>query len=541
MFGINTHTLSQAYIWMISSVWRVVLVAILLSTVILAAALTLPTWAFGLVVLLIILLLGLAANRVRQSYAALDFPGIDRFFQQVPCYLTIQDRNLRIIRTNDQFRKAFGSAQGELCFRAYKGSDKACPDCPVLRTFDDGQTHTKEETVTLQDGSTAQMIVYTTPVKNERGDIVGVMEMSTDITQIKQLQNEIEASRKEYRDLFERVPCYISVLNKDLKIIRVNSLFKEVFGDRTGDRCYQVYHDRETVCPECLVLHTLNDGKIHSSEKTVIRPDGTEARLIIYSSPIYDESGELTEVMEMATDITEVKKLQAELTYMGKTIAIMAHRIKNILSGLEGGIFVMNTGWEDNDEALTRKGWQMIERNVANVSRIVKDLLYCSKEREMAFQQIDPAPTVVSVHELFTGRAQRDNIELILDMPDSLPEGRFDPEALHSLLTNLVTNAFEACRNDATEGREHYHVTIRGRCEDDGAHVFEVEDNGSGIPGHVGESLFEEFFSTKGREGTGLGLLVAQKVVEEHGGVISFLSNPGEGTSFRATFPPSRA
>ena len=137
---------------------------------------------------------------------------------------------------------------------------------------------------------------------------------------------------------------------------------------------------------------------------------------------------------------------------MGRTIALMVHRIKNILMGLEGGIFVVNTGREEDNRADIDRGWGMIERNVANISRIVKDLLYCSKDREMAFEQMDPATVVRSVFELFAGRAAKEGISLDLQLPPTLPEGRFDPEALHSLVTNLVTNAFEACLNDATEG-----------------------------------------------------------------------------------------
>ncbi len=114
----------------------------------------------------------------------------------------------------------------------------------------------------------------------------------------------------------------------------------------------------------------LKMGGIYIGEKTVIKPDGTEDRLIVYSSPILDENGEISAVMEMATDITEIKKLQRELTSMGKTIAVMAQRIKNILSGPEGGIFVTNTAIENGDDALRAQGWGMVRRTVEKVSQI---------------------------------------------------------------------------------------------------------------------------------------------------------------------------
>ena len=535
----ETKFLVRMYSWVVSSVIRIAIAALAMSVVLIAASILFSSLIFGILTAIILFGLGYAAYRIRNTGEALNYPGIDRFFQQVPCYLTIQNKDMRIMRTNEFFRRDFGDRQGELCYKAYKGFDDVCPNCPVLRTFEDGQTHTEEETVITKNGEKAKVIVYTTPVINEENKVVGVMEMSTNITEVKKLQEQIEAGRKEYQNLFERVPCYISILDKDFRIKRVNSQFQKEFGDCTGKFCYEVYHKRNDICPNCHVAKTLEDGEIHSSETSLLKPDGTEARLIVYSSPILDENGEITAVMEMATDITEVKRLQRELTYMGRTIAVMAHRIKNIIMALEGSIFVLNTGMEDNDDNMVKKGWEMIERNVKKVSSIVKDLLYCSKEREMNFQDIDPVPIAKSVYDLFKATAQQSGIGFILSTPESLPPGMFDSEAIHSLLTNLITNAFDACVNDATEGKESHYVKITVFLDDNRNYNFIVEDNGAGIPGAVGECVFEDFFSTKGREGTGLGLLVAQKVAEEHGGTITFHSEEGKGTSFKAVIPPA--
>ncbi|MBN2226698.1 MAG: PAS domain-containing protein [candidate division Zixibacteria bacterium] len=512
-----------------------------LTAVIVALSLSLPPFWSGLSIASIGLVVGSAAYIARRSDAAREYPAIDRFFQQVPCYLSIQDKDLNIIRANQLFRRDFGNRLGEKCHKVYKGSNDICPNCPVIKTFADGKTYSTEETVITKDGRPARMIVYTTPVLDEKQNITGVMEMSTNITEIKKLQDQLEAGRKEYQDLFERVPCYISIQDRALRIIKCNQRFEQEFGDPRGKYCYEVFKNRDRVCPECHALKTLEDGAIHSRETTVIRKDGTPARLVAYSSPIYNDAGEIEAVMEMSTDISQIKRLEQELADMGRTIAVMAHRIKNILMGLEGGIFVVNAGMEDGDDAMIKKGWGMIERNVANVSRIVKDLLYCSREREMNFEQCDPAPIVYSVYELFRGKAAHENINFEIDARESLPNGRFDPEALHSLLTNLVTNAIDACRNDAIENRDRYAIVIRAWYDENRNHIFEVEDNGTGIPGHVGESVFDDFFSTKGREGTGLGLLVAHKIVYEHGGRITFRSREGHGTTFRVVFPTPTA
>ena len=118
-----------------------------------------------------------------------------------------------------------------------------------------------------------------------------------------------------------------------------------------------------------------------------------------------------------------------------------------------------------------------------------------------------------------------------------LLDPNFDPDGLLKLLTNLAANALDACRFDPAYGDKVHVISLRCLRDRAGNTVFAVEDNGAGIPGDVHHKVFESFFSTKGTEGTGLGLLVVQKVVEEHGGQITFTSAEGRGTRFRAVLP----
>lgn len=118
--------------------------------------------------------------------------------------------------------------------------------------------------------------------------------------------------------------------------------------------------------------------------------------------------------------------------------------------------------------------------------------------------------------------------------------GTYDPEAIHSLLCNLVGNAIDACRFDSSEGKNRHRVDLRCWQNGTGETVLQVEDNGEGIPEDLAHKVFQEFFSSKGVEGTGIGLLVVQKIAEEHGGSVAFTSTPGEGTVFTVTIPPHR-
>jgi PAS domain S-box-containing protein len=470
-----------------------------------------------------------------QDQLEIQRQNVEQLFNVVPCYISIHDRDFNILQTNEMFKRDFGDREGERCHRVYKGSDEICHDCPVQKTFQDGQVHSSEEVVITKHGQHANVIVYTAPIRDKAGTIRSVMEMSTNITAVKTLQSELEAQRQRMEQLFNMVPCYISVHDRNFNILRTNEMFKRDFGDRQGEKCHRVYKGSEEICHDCQVQKTFQDGQVHSSEEVVITKEGEEANVMVYTAPLRDDSGNIYAVMEMSTNITEVKRLQRELVLMGQTVASMAHSIKNLLMGLEGGIFVVSTALEQKDDDLLMEGWDMVHRNVGKVSHMVKDLLYCAKQREHRFQKADPAKIAREVYELFEDKAKTDEIELKLEVVDGMPEAELDPDAVHNLLSNLISNSIDACKFDFTK-QEHW-ICLRTSAPEPDRILYEVEDNGKGIPAEWRTKVFDNFFSTKGDKGTGLGLLVARKVVEEHNGEISFTSEPGEGTTFRVSLP----
>jgi len=133
-------------------------------------------------------------------------------------------------------------------------------------------------------------------------------------------------------------------------------------------------------------------------------------------------------------------------------------------------------------------------------------------------------------------RAQEHHIEVVRDFDKDLGEAFMDPKTLHRSLLNLVSNAIDACIfDDAAEKKWRVHVRT---FFPDNSHVgFEVSDNGCGMSAAVKERIFSSFFSNKGAQGTGLGLLVTQKLIREHGGEIEFTSHEGEGSTFTIRLP----
>ena len=355
---------------------------------------------------------------------------------------------------------------------------------------------------------------------------------------VSNLRRELDRTRRGYERLFTSVPCFICVLDRNHQILEANELYRDEFGATDRSLCYEVCKGRTSKCPECLVDQTFEDGEVYSSEETLITRDGRRISAVVYTRPIYDDEGEIASVMEVFTDITEIKKLQRQLALMGRAVAGMAHRVKNILMGLEGGIFVVNEGLAAEDQQGISEGWEMVERNVELVSRIVKDLLYCAKERIPNFQpDVCPQEVVIEVWRLFANRLASENIELEVDLEEPFHSGSFDADGLHNLLCNLVANAVDACRFDTADDKDGHTITLSCRTNGEGATVLQVADDGPGISEDINAKVFEDFFSTKGTEGTGIGLLVAQKVAEDHGGKVTFTSKPGRGTTFTVTIP----
>jgi PAS domain-containing protein len=111
----------------------------------------------------------------------------NQLFEEVPCYISVQDRNLRITAANRRFKRDFGSLVGGFCYEVYKHRSSPCRECPVAATFSDGKSHTTEEIVTSKNGKQYNVLTQTAPIRNGDGKIAQVMEMSTNITQIRQL------------------------------------------------------------------------------------------------------------------------------------------------------------------------------------------------------------------------------------------------------------------------------------------------------------------------------------------------------------------
>jgi PAS domain S-box-containing protein len=458
----------------------------------------------------------------------------DQMFEEMPCYLSVQDRDLNVLAGNRLFREHFGDYKGRRCYQLYKNRPEPCLVCPVEQTFRDGQMHHSEEQLTLQDGTAVSVVVNTTPIRNDTGEIVAVMEMHTDITEVKNLQKRFEESQARYRLLFEEVPCYLSIQDEDLTIVDANRLHREAFGNGLGCKCYEIYKHRNEACYPCKVLETFRDGEVHSHEEVVTKNDGATINVLVLTAPLRDVYGKVTNVIEFSTDITQIRKLQSQLTSVGLLISTISHGIKGVLNGLDGGIYLVSQGLKKDNPERVEKGWDIVLRNIRRVRSMVLDILYYAKDREPNWDRIQASKVSEDVFDLVKDKAYDMGIAFEKDCDAGAGFFEADEAAIRSLLVNLAENSLDACRVDTK--KEQHQVTFRMKGMDD--HIrFEIEDNGIGMDRETREKAFSLFFSSKGVAGTGLGLFIANKIARSHCGKISLESEENKGSRFIVEIP----
>jgi len=306
-----------------------------------------------------------------------------------------------------------------------------------------------------------------------------------------------------FQQLFDEVPCYISLQDENFRLTGANKRFKRDFGDYVGSYCYEVYKHRSEPCLGCPVEATFRDGQSHQTEEVVTSQNGEQYNVLTWTAALRDATGKITQVMEMSTNITQIRKLQSHLTSLGLLLSSMSHGIRGVLTALDGGVYRLEAG--------LKKGKQ---EQVHDALGVVKSMIY----------RIRSIP-----------KAEKNNVEFIYDFDQSEVFFEIDPGTVSSALVNILENSIDACVDDKSNDKSH--KVIFGIAANKDHVIFEVIDNGIGMDKQMRENLFTLFFSSKGHRGTGLGLFIANQIIEQHGGAIEVDSEPGEGSCFKIILP----
>lgn len=461
------------------------------------------------------------------------------YFNDMPCFVSIHSPELDIVSTNDLFRERMGDMTGKDSWAAYADADAYGTKCPAARTFSAGRGMRIRETLRDKQGNVLPVIVHTAPIRvsPDSEDVDLVLEIAADISETLRLQEELRNTRHRYQQLFDESPCYISVQNPDFTIEATNRLYTETFGDVTGKHCYEVYKQRTYPCTDCPVVRTFSDGEPHTIETVITDSSGLQRYVLIQTAALRDIHGDIVQVMEMSTDITEIRRLQDHLSSLGMLIGSVSHGIKGLLTALDGGVYKVNSGFKRGNEDQIKEGWTLVTHMVDRIKSMVLDILYYAKDRDVNWQDTNVIAFAEDVAATVAAKAEKFGITFTTQFDQETGHVSIDPAVVHPALVNILENAFEACTDDPSTTKHSVYFAVTS----DKQHVyFTVKDNGIGMDAETQQNMFTLFFSSKGTKGTGLGLFISNRIIEQHGGEITVTSAQGEGTTFLIRLPKKR-
>jgi PAS domain S-box-containing protein len=392
------------------------------------------------------------------------------------------------------------------------------------------------------------LYIYAAPIKDERGTIQGAITTYIDFSERVKMTREIERREAFAQNLIQNSIDGIIATGPKGKIIIVNQGALDILGYSADEIMHRMSYqeilsgETATMIREAFYMDKYGPpGKIVSIQ-TMLLNKANESIPVRFSGTLLYESGKEVGSVVFIQDLREILRLEKEkqqaqrMAAIGRTLAGLAHYIKNVLTGLQGGAYVINSAISKKDLELVEKGWDMVERNIDQIGHIVSDMLIYSKVRKPEYGMVDPNELAIEVLEFMYEKAKISGVRLVRDLQPGLQKVAMDRTGIYRCLLNLIGNAIDACTLDGIMDGKGV-VTVRTEKPSGWGLRVEVSDNGTGMDEETQEKLFSDFFSTKGYKGTGLGLPVTKKIVSEHGGRLTFTSQSGKGSSFILMLP----
>lgn len=462
-----------------------------------------------------------------------------RYFHSTPYFVSIHNCDLKVVANDAMYQRYFGNKVGANSWEIYHGKAADPEHCPVGKTLQTGMVQRTQAVARYAGGKKAPVIVHTAPIYNNNGKMELILEVSAGSREIRRLRKELRTTQQKYQKLFDEVPDYIAVLDRRFRITAINRRFQEEFGDRTGDPFFDIFPKKHFSENRCPLSQTLQDGRAHHVETELVTFDNRKFNVILSTAPVNDIGSHIFQVIVIFKDITRLRRLEDHLSTLGLMFGVISHNIKGVLTGLDAGLYLIDHGFYKNVPGRIEEGLEVATLMTERIRKLVLDVLYYAKPRELQLEPVDVAQLAEDVCQQLRPKMGARNIEFVCDIDPEAGRFEVDREIFRSVLVNLLENAMEACMDPRLERA----LRVRFAVRQDRRHrvCFEVEDNGPGLDPEQQEKIFSKFYSTKGHRGTGLGLFIARKVVEQHGGEIGVASEPGAGCRFTVIMPASPA
>jgi PAS domain S-box-containing protein len=422
-----------------------------------------------------------------------------------------------------------------------------------------GQPLFNREEITVDPLGCEQILLTTkVPTCDANGNVVGIVGIGRDITDLKRAEDALRNRERFLADVFASIQDGISVLDTELRIVRVNLAMERWYADAmplVGKKCFAAYHGRTKPCEVCPTLRAMETVQWASEVVPKRGPEGaTTGWLDLYSFPLFDQdTGKLSGVIEYVRDITDQRRLENQLRHAQKLESLgvlaggIAHDFNNLLVGMLGYAGLALTKLPA--ESAARGYVEKIEMSARRAAELTNQMLAYSGKGAFVVRPLNLSRLVEEVGRLLAASISKKAV-LRYDCARDLPPIVGDAAQLHQVVMNLMTNASDALGDQPGVITLSTHTAHLDRgylagtyINDDlpgGLYVcLEVSDTGCGMDRTTLSRIFDPFFTTK-FAGRGLGLAAVLGIVRGHKGAIKVYSEVGHGTRFRIVLPAEK-
>jgi len=468
------------------------------------------------------------------SMVATDVQGGIKYFNELPYFVSIHSNACQVLSANNTYTKYLGNRIYKSSWGIYCGKRATRSGCPVGRALKAIEVRSTRALVRYKSGARVTVTVHTAPIYDDSGHVSLVLEVFAGTKEIEKLAAEIKTTQQRYEQLFDAVPSQLVVIDRRFRITAANRKFMRNFGDQVGRNFFNVLRPANFPAYRDPVTRTVRTGQPQQGEMVMTDASGTKQNMMAWTTPIMTAAGKLIQVLVIFADITELRRLQHNLASLGLMLGTVSHDLKGSLTGLDAGLYLMETGFYRNKPGRIEEGLDLTKLMAERIRKLIYDILYHAKDRELERERIDVAAFMADLAANIEHKVRGASIDLICDMEPNLGSFEVDPSLLRAALMNILDNAIEACIENTDISIPEIQLKTRRRGNE--IH-FSISDNGSGMNEEAVTHLFDLFYSSKGSKGTGIGLFMTKKAIQKHGGTINVTSVPGQGSCFRITVP----